>query len=95
MRGAGGSGADGRQDGIACGLGPWRRGAAGYCLGMWSGLILLLMIGGAVVFFYTKLRGKLKFMPANKGWQGVLIVTILVLVLLYVTHGTNAGTTHH
>lgn len=70
-------------------------GAAGYCLGMWSGLILLLMIGGAVVFFYTKLRGKLKFMPANKGWQGVLIVTILVLVLLYVTHGTNTGTAHH
>jgi hypothetical protein len=62
--------------------------------GMASGLILLLLLGGAAVFFWTRVRGKLKFSAPGKGWQGVLIVFVLVVVLLYVTHRTGTGTAH-
>jgi len=50
-----------------------------------TGLILLVLIGIAVAFGYTRLRGKLKLPVAGKHWIGPIVIVVIVLLLLWAT----------
>jgi hypothetical protein len=54
---------------------------------MTTGLILLALLAFAAAFGYTRVRGKMKLPIAGKHWSGAMIITGIVLLLLWASHG--------
>jgi fumarate reductase subunit D len=55
-----------------------------------TGLILLVLIGIAVAFGYTRLRGKMKLPVSAKNWIAPIIIVVIVVLLLWAT-ATHSG----
>ncbi len=56
---------------------------------MSTGLILLVLIGAAVAFGWTRLRGKMKLSVSGKDWLGPIVIVGLVLLLMWSSHTTG------
>ena len=56
---------------------------------MSTGLILLVLIGVAAAFGWTRLRGKMKLGVSAKDWLGPIVIVGLVLLLMWSSHTTG------
>ncbi len=52
-----------------------------------TGLILLVFLGILVAYFWTRVRGKMRLNVTGKNWIGPVIVVVVVLALLWGSHG--------
>ncbi len=53
---------------------------------MSTGLILVVLIGVAAAFGWTRLRGKMKLGVSGKHWLGPIVIVGLVLLLMWSSH---------
>ena len=54
-----------------------------------SGLILLVLIGIVIAYFYTRMRGKMKLSVSGKNWIAPIVIVVVVVLLLWASsqHG--------
>jgi fumarate reductase subunit D len=56
---------------------------------MSTGLILVVLIGVAAAFGWTRLRTKMKLGVSRKDWLGPIVIVGLVLLLMWSSHTTG------
>jgi fumarate reductase subunit D len=56
-----------------------------------TGLILLVLIGIAVAFGYTRLRGKMRLPVSGKSWIVPIVIVVIAVLLLWATATTHGS----